>query len=78
MGKLFKRIFDVIFILIIIVLVGYFVFRSMGILEIYEVETGSMEHGIHVGDYVLICRKKTVFRTEATIILVSFSAVITG
>ncbi len=58
MGKLFKRVFDVIFILVIIVLVGYFVLRSMGILEIYEVETGSMEHGIHVGDYVLICRKK--------------------
>ena len=58
MGKVFKVIFDIIFILVIIVLVGYFVLRNVGVLEIYEVETGSMEHGIHIGDYVLICRKK--------------------
>lgn len=52
-----KKIFDVIFILIIILLVGYFVLRNMGYLEIYEVETGSMEQGIHAGDYVLIVEK---------------------
>ena len=58
MGKVFKTIFDIIFILVIIALVGYFVLRSVDYLEIYEVETGSMENGIHIGDYVLICRKK--------------------
>lgn len=57
MGKVFKKICDVLFIIVIIILVGYFVLRNMGIFEIYEVETGSMEQGIHVGDYVLICRK---------------------
>ena len=57
MGKVFKRICDVLLIIVIIILVGYFVLRSCGILEIYEVETGSMENGIHIGDYVLICRK---------------------
>ena len=57
MGKLIRGIFDVIFVIIIVVLVGYFVLRNMGTLEIYKVETGSMEHGIHAGDYVLICEK---------------------
>ncbi len=57
MGKVFKRITDIFFILIIVVLVGYFLLRSLGYFEIYRVETGSMEQGIHVGDYVLICRK---------------------
>ena len=57
MGKIVKRIFDVLFIGLIILLSCYFIFRNMGIIEIYQVETGSMESGIHVGDYVLICRK---------------------
>ena len=57
MVKVIKKIFDFVFILIIILLVGYFALRNIGILEIYKVETGSMEHGIHIGDYVLICRK---------------------
>ena len=57
MVKVIKKIFDFIFILIIILLIGYFVLRNIGILEIYKVETGSMEQGIHAGDYVLICEK---------------------
>ena len=57
MIKIIKKIADIIFALIIIILVGYFALRNMGILEIYKVETGSMEHGIHAGDYVLICEK---------------------
>ena len=57
MDKLLKKISDILFIVVIIILVIYFVLRNMGIFEIYEVETGSMEQGIHVGDYVLICRK---------------------
>ena len=57
MMKIFKRITDIIFILVIITLILYFSLRNMGVLEIYEVETGSMEQGIHAGDYVLICEK---------------------
>ena len=49
-----KRIIDILFVIAIIALISYFALRSMGIVEIYQVETGSMEHGIHVGDYVLI------------------------
>ena len=58
MVKVFKRFFDIIFVFFIVVLIGYFVLRGMGFLEIYEVQTGSMENGIHVGDYVLIFRKE--------------------
>ena len=58
MIKLIKKIFDFIFILIIVLLVGYFCLRNMGVIEIYRVETGSMEQGIHAGDYVLICEKE--------------------
>ena len=58
MIKLIKKITDIVFVLIIIALAGYFVLRSMGKLEIFEVETGSMEDGIHPGDYVLILQKE--------------------
>ena len=57
MDKLFKRIVDVIFVLAIILLSLYFILRIIGIIEISEVETGSMEDGIHAGDYVLIYKK---------------------
>lgn len=57
MKRVFKVVADVIFVFVIIVLVGYFLLRDRGILEIYKVETGSMEQGIHAGDYVLICEK---------------------
>ena len=58
MSKIIKRIFDVIFIFIILVLVSYFVLRFNKKIEIYNVRTGSMEDNIHVGDYVLIATKK--------------------
>ena len=57
MAKVIKRVFDVVLVLIIILLIVYFALRNIGILEIYEVETGSMEQGIHAGDYVLICEQ---------------------
>ncbi len=57
MNKIIKRIFDVIFILIILVLASYFILRAYKIVEVYNVKTGSMEDNIHVGDYVLILRK---------------------
>ncbi len=57
MAKIFKRIIDIIFITVIIVLALYFILRFIGKIEICEVETGSMEDGIHAGDYVLIHQK---------------------
>lgn len=57
MNKAFKITFDIIFIILIIVLGLYFLLRILGIAEIYEVKTGSMEEGIHAGDYILIVKK---------------------
>ena len=57
MSKLIKRILDIIFILIILILVSYFVLRINKKIEIYNVRTGSMEDNIHAGDYVLIVKK---------------------
>lgn len=59
MNKIFKRTFDIIFIIIIIVLSIYFLLRLFGVTDIYEVKTGSMEEGIHAGDYILIFKKNT-------------------
>lgn len=56
-SKVLKIFSDVIFVLSIIFLVVYFILRFMGIAEIYLVKTGSMEDGIHVGDYILIYKK---------------------
>lgn len=58
MNKALKLIFDIIFIIIIIGLGLYFILRLLGIAEIYEIKTGSMENGIHAGDYILIVKKK--------------------
>ena len=57
MVKIYKRIVDIILVSVIILLASYFILRIMGIMEISEVQTGSMEDGIHAGDYVLIYRK---------------------
>lgn len=57
MNKVFKIAFDIIFIVSIILLVLYFLLRLLGVAKIYEVKTGSMEDGIHAGDYILIIKK---------------------
>ncbi|MBR2678611.1 MAG: signal peptidase I [Bacilli bacterium] len=57
MAKILKKIFDVIFVLMIVLLSLYFVLRFLGMAEIYKVQTGSMEDGIHAGDYILIYKK---------------------
>ena len=57
MAKILKRMFDVIFVLMIVCLSLYFVLRFFGMAEIYRVQTGSMEDGIHAGDYILIYKK---------------------
>lgn len=56
-SKILKGFTDIIIVLLIIFLGIYFILRIMGIAEIYLVKTGSMEDGIHVGDYILIYRK---------------------
>ena len=58
MNKAFKLTVDIILIIVIMVLGLYFILRLLGIAEIYKVKTGSMEDGIHAGDYILIARKK--------------------
>lgn len=57
MSKGIHRLFDIIFIAIIVILLGYFALRVMNRVEIYNVKTGSMEAKIHVGDYILILKK---------------------
>ncbi len=58
MEKLLKIVSNSIFITGIAVLSIYFALRLLGIAEIYKVKTGSMEEGIHAGDYILIYKKK--------------------
>ena len=58
MSKVFKIIMDILLIILIIALSGYIILRTIGIVSIYKVETGSMEDGIHAGDYILIYSKK--------------------
>ena len=57
MVKIIKKILDVLFIIIIILLATYFILRATDRIKIYSVKTGSMEENIHVGDYILILRK---------------------
>ena len=57
MDKVFKIIVDSIFIILIVLLAVYFLLRIFGVANIYKVKTGSMEDGIHAGDYILIYKK---------------------
>ena len=57
MRNILKIVNNVLFIIIIIILAGYFALRMLNKIEIYSVTTGSMENNIHAGDYILIIRK---------------------
>lgn len=57
MVKIIRKIIDVLLIITIVFLAGYYILRLSGRAEIYNVVTGSMEDHIHVGDYILIYRK---------------------
>ena len=59
MVKVLKRIIDVVFIIIIVMLAIYAILRLTKNVAIYKVQTGSMEDGIHVGDYILTKKCKT-------------------
>lgn len=54
MKKIYKITINAIFIITIILLSLYAILRFTNKVEIYEVETGSMEDGIHAGDYIMI------------------------
>ena len=58
MNKIFKKIINILLVVLIVILSGYFILRLFGIVSIYKVETGSMEDGIHTGDYILILKKE--------------------
>ena len=59
MVKILKTILNVFYVIIIILLIGYFALRVSDKVEIYVVKTGSMEEKIHIGDYILIFRKNS-------------------
>ena len=57
MNKIFKIVFNCLLVLVIVLLVAYITLRFTNKIEIYNVETGSMEDKIHVGDYILLFKK---------------------
>ena len=57
MNKIIKIIINIILIILIGLLVLYAILRFTNKIEIYRVQTGSMEDGIHVGDYILISKR---------------------
>lgn len=57
MTKIYKKIMNVILIILIVLLSIYALLRFTNRVEIYKVRTGSMEDGIHVGDYILITKR---------------------
>lgn len=54
MNKTVKMIFNTILIVLIAILALYALLRFTNKIEILRVQTGSMEDGIHAGDYILI------------------------
>ena len=54
MNKTVKIIFNTILIVLIAILALYAILRFTNKIEILRVQTGSMEDGIHAGDYILI------------------------
>lgn len=64
MTKVYKQTMNILLIVLIVVLSGYFILRLCGIVSIYKVETGSMEDGIHAGDHILILNKSNYHKGE--------------
>ena len=61
MGKIIKICFNTLLFLIIILLIAYIVLKMADIVQIYKVETGSMEDKIHAGDYILLVKKNDYY-----------------
>lgn len=75
MEKVIKKLIDIVFVIIIIVLVGYFILRVTGKIDVFEVKTGSMEPTIKINDYIMIYNDKeykkgdiVTFRYEDTFV----------
>ena len=58
MNKILKIVFNALLIVIIVLMIGYYALRFTNVIKVYNVETGSMEGQIHIGDYILIYQKK--------------------
>ena len=57
MNKILKIVLNTILILMIIITGLYFILRLSNTINIYKVETGSMEDKINVGDYLIILKQ---------------------
>ena len=64
MVKIIKKIIDIVFIIIIAILSLYFVLRLTNRAVIYKVQTGSMERGIHVNDYIFVLKKNSYSKND--------------
>ena len=53
-----KKITNIISYILIIILTLYILLRSVGIVRVYKVLTGSMELKIHPGDYIVVTNSK--------------------
>ena len=58
MKKVIKIIIDTILYIVIAILLGYIVLKATNKIGIYKVLTGSMEDGIHPGDYIIVKHTK--------------------
>lgn len=58
MKKAIKIVIDTIIYVVIAILLGYIVLRAANKIGIYKVLTGSMEDGIHPGDYIIVKHTK--------------------
>ena len=56
MNKKIKLITNILLIITIIILSIYVLLKITNVVDIYKVQTGSMEDGIHVGDYIIVLK----------------------
>ena len=65
MIKIINSIINVVFIIIIVILGGYFILRAAGVVTMYQVATGSMGDTIKIDDYVLSIKQKSYKEGDA-------------
>ena len=54
MNKILKIMSNVLLVIVILILGSYVLLKCTGKMSIYKILTGSMETGIHAGDYIVI------------------------
>ncbi len=59
MARVLNKTINIIFIFVLIVLGGYFLLRLTGFVNLYRVESGSMEDDIHIYDYILSIKQNS-------------------